>query len=365
MGAAGGVILFVMTMVVAVILGLAVFAYIAHCFLLITQETAAGNDEVRWPSESYYDWLWQAPYLAWLAGVWLLPAVLLVRVLNPPSPRFAPGLWLALVSVAVLWLMFPVSLLSSLSGNSRWLVFRADVVRRLVKRAPPVLFFYGASGLLLVAGGTMVYFILGLGRGGLMLPAAGLVGATVLFIYARLLGRVTWIISKVRAPAAHSPRKAKRPWVPGDTPPKPRRAAPAPAKKRAPIRTPEGLVQGYGVSQEEELPAPEPEPAVEVDSRAPIPTPDGPVDGYDLSGEALPALPGEEEEKARLASLYAPSRFAERLELREEVRPPALPLVTGVYTFPWYSLSMPHWGLVALGLTLELAVVQFLLSIAP
>ena len=42
-----------------------------------------------------------------------------------------PGLTLGHVLLGTIWLLFPISLFSSLSANSRWVVFRPEVLRRL------------------------------------------------------------------------------------------------------------------------------------------------------------------------------------------------------------------------------------------
>lgn len=357
-GAAGSAILFVVTLAGSVMFGLAVGAYAAHCFLLIVQETAAGNDEVRWPSDPFYDSLWKFPYLVWLAGVWLFPAVLLLRILNPPSPTIAPGLWYVVVTVAVLWLMFPVSLLSSLSGSSRWMVLRADVLNRLARRAAPAIHFYLASGVVLVGGTAAAYGALAGGPGWLLL-LAGVAGSTALFIYARLLGRLAGIVSKVRVSAPKKPRRPKPLVLPGDAPRSPPK--PLAPRKHKPIRTPEGLVEAYGLSEAEPEP---PERAEEERPAGPIPTPDGPVDGYLLSEEEPPEREGQRRD--HLESVLAPPEHELRFERRrDEVPPPRMPLVTGVWSFPWYPDCLPHWVLVALCILAELAVVQFLISNWP
>jgi hypothetical protein len=359
-GPVGQVIMFVLTLAGSVMIGIAVAAYAAHCFLLIVQETAAGNDEVRWPNEPFYDWLWKGPYLVWLAGVWLFPAVLLLRILNPPSPTIAPGLWFAVVVVATLWLMFPISLLSSLSGGSRWAVLRSSVLWRLSKRAAPVIHFYGASGVVLVGGGAALYKALLSGESWLFL--GGLAGATALFIYARLLGRITWIVGKVREAAPKKPRKEKRLVLPGDAPRSPPR--PLRPRKRKPIRTPEGLVEGYGIAADEPQQV-EPEPAAEPEPRGPILTPEGPVDGYELSGEELSPR-AEEERSAHLASVLAASEREMELERRRDVPPlPRMPLVSGVYSFPWYPDCLPHWALLSVAFLVFLGVLGLLISLWP
>ena len=43
-------------------------------------------------------------------------------------------------------------------------------------------------------------------------------------------------------------------------------------------------------------------------------------------------------------------------------RPPAHPLLQGVYDFPWYQTSLPRWGLLSFLFMLVAALVQFLVG---
>src|SRR5262245_59008714 len=94
---------------------LALFA--AHYFLTVLESTAAGNEKVVWPEEPLIDWFWKAFYLAFLAGVWLVPIIVAARLMttNP---------WVRFVFVAgAFWLFFPIGLISSQSAESRWVPF--------------------------------------------------------------------------------------------------------------------------------------------------------------------------------------------------------------------------------------------------
>ena len=42
------------------ILSVSVFSYAAYCVLVVVSDTAAGLDEVRWPSETMIDWIGQS-----------------------------------------------------------------------------------------------------------------------------------------------------------------------------------------------------------------------------------------------------------------------------------------------------------------
>src|SRR5262245_53170140 len=122
-GAAGMAILFFMYLVAMTIIGVYVAGYAAHSFLTVVEDTAAGNDEVRWPNDPLVDWAWKLFYLGWLMAVWLVPAMIVARLWaagSPPETAF--GKTAGLVAV-LFWALFPITLLSSLSASSRWFVF--------------------------------------------------------------------------------------------------------------------------------------------------------------------------------------------------------------------------------------------------
>src|SRR6516162_9904358 len=72
--------IFVSLLAAAVLVGLLTYIYAAHCFLTTVQQTAAGNDRIRWPNEPLYDKLPRALYLACLIAIWIAPAGLLLRL---------------------------------------------------------------------------------------------------------------------------------------------------------------------------------------------------------------------------------------------------------------------------------------------
>src|SRR5262249_47020414 len=145
-GAMANAMIFVCLMVLTLLVGAFLFTYAAYLFLVIVQETAAGVDKVRWPSDPLYDKLPRAGYMACMLFICLAPAGLLVR-LNRNGAFAESSLLLFFASAALLlWLIFPVLLLSSLSAASPWIVFRATVLRFFARRAGATIAFYFATG---------------------------------------------------------------------------------------------------------------------------------------------------------------------------------------------------------------------------
>ncbi len=351
MGALGPAMMFICLLVLDGLLGAALACFAARCFGTIVELTAAGEDHVRWPDEPLVDWLGRALHLLWLVAFWLAPVGVLLRILARVYPEGIPTAWF-LLPVALFWLLFPVSVLSSLSAQSRWVFFRPAMVVGLARVFPATVTFYAVTALLVGACAALVTFTLE--SGWLLLgPVAAAAVGTTLFVYARLLGRLAYLLGRLevrgRPPAPERKRPpAKRPGGkrsrkrgvevtdPWAVPKRPRKRAEPPPKLP---------VEGYGVAPED-VPPPPAEEARPKKRR---------VKAYELAAEEPPPLPAE----PPLDGYRPVGRDAEQ---EKEDRPPAHPFLNGVYTFPFYDTSAPYWlglsgGLVAFGLVFQALLV--------
>jgi hypothetical protein len=379
--AAGKAITFMSATVMQTIVGLYVLGYGSHCFLVVLEQTASGVDDVRWPDEPLVDWLWKLFYLAWLTGMWFVPAWLLIDGIGPALIESFPGLNFAQLVLACVWLLFPISLFSSLSANSRWVILRGEVLRRLAYHLVPLLVVYLVTGLLLAGWAGLTYA--GLARYLWLLPLAALFGPAVLLVNARLLGRLSWLLN-YRTPAKRKRRKTKRPrkserailaadpWaVPG--------TGDAAAEKTATVKPFENLypwefpsiggdaeepevppslpVEGYRIRPTDWPPGPAPGTArvekVEPLALQPLPPDPPPVTG--------PIPPGDP-----LAPLPKVSRYEEELAGHSEPPPPPRsPLWSGVYQFPWYPRCVGPWLRLSVGMLVAGAVAKVQLEFWP
>ncbi|HYT92230.1 MAG TPA: hypothetical protein VEL76_26180, partial [Gemmataceae bacterium] len=114
-GAFGTSLIFLLLLAATAILGGMLLVSASHSFLVVVIGTAAGNDAVEWPDEPYFDWLGRALLLLWLTAFWLVPVGITAKVLAPVFLPDDPVLRVALPAVPLFWLLFPVSVLSSLS----------------------------------------------------------------------------------------------------------------------------------------------------------------------------------------------------------------------------------------------------------
>ena len=378
----------------------------AYSFLVALTNTAAGNDEVIWPGEPIQDWLFKVWYLGWLLAVWAVPATLLAGVLGLSRP-------LSVLCVAgVLWVIFPVGLLSSLSAPSRFMILRPLIVRMLLRHLGATLHFYAASGLVVLVCGALAYVALFGMRGMPLLDQpviavllAAVVGGAGCLIYARLLGRLAFIVSqscpagskkhsreppegkervktfdpwslpheekcadqrpgsdhrprkelpKKKKPRARKTNQALDPWaVPADEPMR-KKTKPTPSTSSFP-EDPYGPAEGtYEVLPEAAAPsAPELSPKYSpLDEEEPEP--------YAVSAasqETSPKLPQVPPEVTKLEEELAAPRRLPPL--------PPWPLVSGVYSFPLYSDTVGPCGTLMLGFFGLLGLLRLVLFLFP
>jgi hypothetical protein len=326
MGGLGQAMIFVSLLAAEAVVGACVLGYAAHCFLVVVEGTAAGNDEVSWPDEPMLDWIVQAVHLLWLVAFWLVPLGIAQRSLKDVFIPEAPLLLRFLVlAVPMLWLFFPISLLSSLTAGARWVFFNPKVFPALGRSLGPLLLVYALSALLL--GGCAVLWYFTLSRaGGLVLLAAPASAATML-IYARLLGWYAWQLSR-RKPAKRKrtlpplDRRARKqveavdPWAAPDAETRLKKKQPEPPAKPLPV-------EGYGLAAE-----------------MPPPLPDA------LTGEPLPAATpttkkkGKSSQKADRPAAPVPPVEPLPQPLREPGPPPTL---GSNFTFPWSASGLKAW----------------------
>ena len=170
-------------------LSLWTFSYAACCMLAIIQDTSAGGDEVvAWPEADWREWIWGLLHVGFQVAVSLAVGYGLSRLAS---------IWLAdvgLIWLAGTFLVFPVLLLSSLETDSAFMPLSAPIFTSLVTRTWCWLVVFALSAVLLAATCGLVWSLAHVSL--FLVPlAGGPVVAALLFIYARLLGRLAWRIT--------------------------------------------------------------------------------------------------------------------------------------------------------------------------
>jgi hypothetical protein len=349
----GGAIFFVVTLAATMVAGTVILAYAAHCFFTVVQQTAAGNDEVIWPNDPYVDWLWEVVYIAWLSAIWLAPFAFTVT---------GRGGTAGLVTSAVLvWLFFPLSLLSSMSASTKWALISPSLLRRLLgQRFGSLILFYLHSGPVLAIGAALLYLTFFRTGGLVLLIVTAVCLAATLVTYARQIGRLAHLISHTRAPSARPVRRRPRqltqaraaahdPWHREEN--RPRQPSELP-----PVMSPlEGPITGYDIRFDDRpATAPAPPPRKRPPDLDDVP--------YELQGS-----PTEPPPRGPMPKNWMEPPEHEMALARGSAPPPppAHPWVSGVYNFIFYSKTLPNFGALAAGFAFLGFLIMALIELNP
>jgi hypothetical protein len=307
--------------------------YAAYWFLLVLDETAGGRNDVKveWPDEGYRQRLWKLAHLAFLAIIWGLPVFALFHYNEPPVRPALQSLVVVLAVGVVLWLMMPISLLSSMTGETHWEFFRWFVIRRLLKRGSVWLEFYASTFPLLLGCAIVAYLsifnwkqlreevdalgmpwlltVVDVWLWGFVPPLTAIMAATALLIYARLLGRLAWMADLWEEEEEEEEEEEAK------------SSAPQSAELER-MRADHDIL----------------EPATAVETPGAIPF-------------------AEEPRPVPVVRVATPEPGAGPLPVPQEPSPPRRLWVRGIYHFPWYRGSLKAWLFLALfGLLLSIAL---------
>jgi hypothetical protein len=173
-------------------------------FLATVRDTAAGNDAIAAPDESVPEKFFLFAYLVWLGFCAAVPAGLL----GVAARHFAgiPALgWAALP----IWLIvFPFVLFGSFVNNSLLMLWSTPFVVSLLQRPLVVAVLYLTSAALVITCLALGFYVIGEMQY-FLAPVTGFVWSACLLIYARLLGRVGYIVSGPEV-TFNRPRRKKR-----------------------------------------------------------------------------------------------------------------------------------------------------------
>jgi hypothetical protein len=347
---ASEVILFMILTMAQCVCTLYTAGYASHCLLVVVENTAAGIDEIAWPDEPIQDWLWKPFYLAWLVAFWLVPCGLLLGLVDVPPFREWPVLRFVAGAVGF-WLLFPISLLASLSANSRWVVFRPLVLGQMLAYFGTTLAFYIGSGLVLAAYGAAIAAVVQRHQW-FLFPGLGVLGAAVFMIYARQLGRLAWVVQWQRhGPAAEKPTaglpraQVQGGWGGGEDVSE-RRKPTRPRRKR-----PRATAHDPWAAPEEEAPPETPErlpPHLDPDDTYGVknwekPTPP-PVEQEEATNKPRPAKAGRRAARVSQEPTEVPEKEMELAQPSPEPPPPR-----GALVFLTYPTTMGPLVTLAIG----------------
>jgi hypothetical protein len=345
---------FILTLVATTILASYAVVFASSCYLVVLQNTAAGNDSIDWPTDPFIERILGGMWFLGQLLLWLLPAGLLSRALGGVLLPDAPVLRITLFCVGAIWAFLPLGLLSVM-GAKTGQAFSLRVFVGLLRIAPSVLLFYLVTLVLLAIVAGLIY------SGLFMASALPLVvlapfGAYVWLVHSRLLGRLALLLSKLDAPEPKAKKKSKGPRK-KVAKTRPTRATTvddpwAVPERQAEQQEDEEVIQkhaqeSYGIDHK-----PKQEKSTRPASLDPEPDP------YVMKQEPARTRAAQQEAQEQKPAIVAKEQLEREIALRtrEEAKMPNWPLFTGVYSLPFYQTSLKSffwltlWSGVSLGL---------------
>ncbi|MEX0794964.1 MAG: hypothetical protein WD045_17620 [Pirellulaceae bacterium] len=182
----GGYMYTMLMSMCASVVGIGVFIYLASYVLFIVSAVTSGAEELDWPETYIFDKAAESLYVALALFLSTFPLMLLGAIF--------PWLGFALTFFA-----FPVLFLSILDSGSIFIPWSSAVIGSIVRLPAKWALFWGATLILFLLGGSVVWALLwwrAYVMGYMAIPVAVLfVGYC--FIYALWLGRLGWEISQL------------------------------------------------------------------------------------------------------------------------------------------------------------------------
>ena len=182
-------------LVLTILVGLVSISYVAACMVDISINAAYNADKLGdWPYEGFLDRLFLLLRIAWYAAFAAIPAAALATIVFFAGGPFWPACGVAAT------LTFPFMFLSGLEADSPLWPVSHPIWHSLRQTPSSWMAFYLASVPLLTACWFIMIWVfdeLGLSSVFILGP----MWAAAVFIYGRLLGRLTWLILKCVDPA--------------------------------------------------------------------------------------------------------------------------------------------------------------------
>jgi hypothetical protein len=167
--------------------------YPAACFVMVVEETASGEDEVRWESTAWYEYAGYLVYLIWLFGCSAAIPTATLAIISLSMP-IDPLIWWGVIGVFVMGI-FPFCMLSALAGGAPWMLIDFPLLLRWFGRPHVVLALYLQSLMFALPSLILGYWVV-IWHWIWLAPVVGIVYSLCWLTYARLIGRVGWALSQ-------------------------------------------------------------------------------------------------------------------------------------------------------------------------
>lgn len=168
-------------------------AFAAACGMQVFEHTAAGSDHIfSWPEPNWRDWVWQLMYLGYVAAM-VLAIAYGIGLAAGGSPETL------LMSIAITeFFLFPFCLLSVMEANNLAILVSPGILATLFRKGLSWILFYLVTGFLTAIWLGIAWLVCQV-TPLLLIPVNGLLYASLVLIWFRLLGRLAWSISHRRS----------------------------------------------------------------------------------------------------------------------------------------------------------------------
>ncbi len=201
MAGAGFIIIFVVAFAGCAIWTTIYLTCAAHYFLTTIVDSSAGIDEVEFSGDvGITEWWWKPFLCLWVLGIWVVPVSLVLLPFLAHYPEAYAICWTGL-----LWLIFPVSLMSALYTQSWIFLVHPIMLWRMLRHYLALVYVHLMT--LTAFAACILLVVLAMTHSFLWAGLAAFAIPTAILFYARHWGRFAWLSLNFL------PRRKKSPYM--------------------------------------------------------------------------------------------------------------------------------------------------------
>jgi hypothetical protein len=175
-------------------------------FTIIIEDTAAGNEDIEWPDNVWYEYLSKVAFMGWIFGCCAAVSTIFWLLVELVLPM--PGLIWWAVTLASAFMILPIPLYSAMIANNPWVLIHPMLLVRFFQKPLAALALYVHSAMLVLPCLALgLWMVLSLSW--FLAPVVGLIWATCFLWYARALGRVGYVLSEERSQVMRKKKRKK------------------------------------------------------------------------------------------------------------------------------------------------------------
>ncbi len=167
--------------------------YPAACFLAVVEDSAGGNEDVKWESIAWTECIGKLFFLSWVFGCSAAAGAIPIMAVAVVVPLASEVWWLMVLGLALLF--FPVVLLSTLSAGSAWFLIEPQLLTAYVRRPHVGAIIYANTAFFALPSALFGWWTI-MDYHLWLTPVTGLMWSCYFLAYARVLGRAAWVLSE-------------------------------------------------------------------------------------------------------------------------------------------------------------------------